>query len=96
MEDIENIILEINKTNNWENKIALIKNAKDMIKQESDKLDNLIETLDITKKVSLKKTNFDELTNEFEKTENIDNKIRIYQILNSYIVKLSNELFDKD
>jgi hypothetical protein len=95
MDEINNLVNEIEKTNNWNNKLELIKQVKQKIKEEDTKLSELEESLDEIKKVSLKKTNFDDLITEFEKTQDINEKIKIYQILNSYVCKVSNELFSQ-
>ncbi len=93
MEEINNIYEEIEKCNNWTKKIELISQLKIKIKDEEDIIDNKINSLDNLVKVSKKKINIDTLLEEYNLTKDLDRKIQIYQLLNSYVNKLSNELF---
>ena len=78
---------------------TIIKKIITQIDANAEAMKNLLieleESLDEIKKVSLKKTNFDDLITEFEKTQDINEKIKIYQLLNSYVCKVSNELFSQ-
>lgn len=93
MEEINNIYEEIEKCNNWTKKIELISQLKSKIKDEEEIINNKIDSLDNLVKVSKKKFNVDTLLEEYNLTKDLDRKIQIYQLLNSYVNKLSNELF---
>ncbi len=93
MEEINKIYDEIEKCNNWNTKIDLISQLKLKINDEEELVTNKINSLDNIIKVSKKKCNIDSLLEEFYSTKDLDKKIQIYQTLNSFINKISNDLF---
>ncbi len=93
MEEINKIYGEIEKCNNWNTKVELINELNNKITDEEQLINSKINSLDNLIKVSKKKCNVDSLLDEFDNTKDLDKKIQIYQTLNSYINKISNELF---
>ena len=71
-----------------------MKTTKEKINQEEIKLNLLLETLDDNIKINTKKINFDDLIENYNKSDIINDKIKLYQTMNSYINKLKNELFN--
>ena len=93
MEEINRLYDEIEKCNNWTTKLDLISQLKNKINEDEELINNKINSLDNLIKVSKKKCNVDLLLEEYNSTRELDKKIQIYQTLNSYINKLSNDLF---
>ena len=93
MEEIDNLYNEFEKCNNWNDKTILIDKINNKIIQEDENINKKIESLDNPTKVTKKKININELMDEFNKTKDLDKKILIYQNLNAFISKLTNELF---
>jgi hypothetical protein len=94
MDEINKLLIDIEKSNNWNNKVTLMKTTKEKINQEEIKLSLLLETLDDNIKINTKKINFDVLIEDYNKSDIITDKIKIYQTMNSYINKLKNELYN--
>lgn len=94
MDEINKLLVDIEKSNNWNNKVTLMKTTKEKINQEEIKLSLLLETLDDNIKINTKKINFDVLIEDYNKSYIITDKIKIYQTMNSYINKLKNELYN--
>jgi hypothetical protein len=94
MDEINKLLIDIEKSNNWNNKVILMKTTKEKINQEEIKLNLLLETLDDNIKINTKKINFDDLIENYNKSDIINDKIKLYQTMNSYINKLKNELFN--
>lgn len=93
MEEINRLYTEIEKCNNWNTKVELISELKNKIKDQEDLINNKIDSLDNLIKISKKKCNVDSLLDEYNTTKELDKKIQIYQTLNSYVTKISNDLF---
>lgn len=97
MDEITKLLVDIEKSNTWNNKIILMKTIKEKINQEEIKLSLLLETIDDnidTKKINTKKINFDNLIESYNESDIITEKIKIYQTMNSYINKLKTELYN--
>ncbi len=93
MEEINKLYEQLDSCDNWLEKLELIKNIKELIEIEENKINDLSLTIDNIKKVSKKKINLDNLIEEFHNTNDIEKKIQIYQIMNSYYNKINLELF---
>ncbi len=97
-----NKIIEINndidKTININEKIKLINNLNEMIETEKQNLnfllDNDIKNLKIKILPKYKKMSIDELEEEFEKCNNIHEKIIIYSAIDRYYSNIEEELFE--
>jgi coenzyme F420-reducing hydrogenase delta subunit len=94
MDKINELYDEFEKTDNWNERLKLINELNDKIIVEEEIINKKIQSLDDVIKITKKKLNIDELLNEFNDTSELDKKIQIYQNLNSFIIKLNNELFN--
>jgi hypothetical protein len=79
-------------------KIKLLKTLNEMIESEKTNLNSIIDNdLNINTKIKIplkyKKMTIDELENEFEKCNNINDKITIYKAINIYYKNIEEELF---
>jgi hypothetical protein len=92
MEEINILYDEIEKCNNWTTKLDLISQLKVKINDEEEIINNKISSVDNLIKISKKKCNVDLLLEEYNSTKDLDKKIQIYQTINSYINKISNDL----
>jgi hypothetical protein len=80
MEKINSIINIIENTNSLNEKITNINNLNILLKSEKTKLKNIILTLDtLESKKSTKYSDIDEIQKKFNKTDNIEKKIKLYQ-----------------
>lgn len=93
MNEINNLYDQIENCSIWNEKIKLIELINNKINEEELCIDNKIESLNNIIKITTKKVNVDDLINNFDKTINIEEKIIIYQNLNSLVNKLTNDLF---
>ena len=79
-------------------KIKLLKILNEMIESEKTNLNSIIDNdFNINMKIKIplkyKKMTIDELENEFEKCNNINDKITIYKAINIYYKNIEEELF---
>ncbi len=97
-----NKIIEINedidKTTNINEKIKLIKSLNEMIETEKQNLnfllDNDIKNLKIKILPKYKKMSIDELEEEFDKIDDINEKVSIYLAIDRYYTNIEEDLFD--
>ncbi len=102
MDKIIKLSEEIDQIPNINEKIKLIKTLNELIENEKTNLNNILSN-DITSSciktktpIKYKKMSIDELEEEFEKTNNINDKISIYVAINKYYTNIEEELFDMD
>lgn len=95
MNEINNLYNDFSSCDNWTVKLDLIKTLKQKINEEESIINSKIDNLDEIVKVSKKKLNLQTLIDDFDATDELDKKIQIYQQLNSFINKLTNELFSQ-
>ncbi len=97
MEEIEELYNKINKCENITEKIKMISLLDELIKNEKIKLTNLLEN-NLTNKVKIplkyKKMSIEELEEAFNNTNNIYDKIIIYNAINKAYNNIFDELFD--
>jgi histidyl-tRNA synthetase len=93
--NIEEEIKNLDKIINQNDKIKIIKNIKEKIKNEETKIDKLILSLDDDNDDILN-DNIDEIIYNLENFDNLNEKINNYHLLVSYINKLNDELFKKN
>lgn len=95
MTTIEKFEVRINnlyKIENWTEKLEEIKNIKQDIDNEYENLNETLTTLNEPIQTN-KKYSLDKIINDFENVS-LTKKIKFYQILNSQINDLENELFN--
>jgi hypothetical protein len=96
-ETIENDINQLDKIDNWSDKINKMKEIKEEIMNEQKQLKNLLDIVnkdDIDSKKSNK--NLDVLLSKFNEAKTIESKIKYYQLICSSIKNIEEELFTKD
>ena len=93
MDEIDKLHTQIDKCDNWNEKIKLIELINNKINEEEYVINKKLESLDDIIKITKKKVNIDELVDNFNKTQNIEEKILMYQNLNALVNKLNNDLF---
>lgn len=95
MTTIEKFEIRINdlyKIENWTEKLEEIKNIKQEIDNEYENLNGILKTLNDPIQTN-KRYSMDKIINDFENVS-LTKKIKYYQMLNSQINELENELFD--
>ncbi len=89
-----------NKSSLITDKIKLIKSLNEMIEIEKKNLNNILDNDIIASNlktkipIKYKKMSIDELEDEFEKCNNINEKILIYLAIDKYYSNIEEELFE--
>jgi hypothetical protein len=98
MDNIIELADKIDNLSNINDKIKLIKSLNEMIEIEKNKLNNILDNdiKNIKTKIPIKykKMSIDELEDEFEKCNNINEKILIYTAIDKYYSNIEEELFE--
>jgi hypothetical protein len=96
MDKIIELSDKIDNITNINDKIKLIKSLNEMIEIEKKNLNNIIDNNNIKTKIPIKykKMSIDELEEEFEKSNNINEKIIIYSAIDKYYSNIEEELFE--
>ena len=92
-EQLENRINDLNKIENWTEKIEEIKNIKQNIDSEYNNLNNILISLNEPSIQNNKKYSLDKIINEFNNVS-LTKKIKYYHILNNQIAELEQSLFN--
>ena len=95
---LEKEIQEIENIESWNEKVCSIKKIKENISIEQAKLNELINNIaknDLpTTKISKKKeVDIDALFNTFDETTNLEDKIKLYHMINNHINHIEKQLF---
>ena len=98
MDKIIELSEKIDNISNINDKIKLIKSLNEMIEIEKTNLNSIINNASniIKTKIPIKykKKTIDELEDEFEKCNNINDKILIYSAIDKYYSNIEEELFE--
>jgi hypothetical protein len=98
MDKIIELSDKIDNSSNMNDKIKLIKELNEMIEIEKKKLNNILDNdiKNIKTKIPIKykKMPIDELEDEFEKCNNINEKILIYFAIDKYYSNIEEDLFE--
>jgi hypothetical protein len=97
MDKIIELSDKIDTISNINDKIKLIKSLNEMIEIEKKNLNSINNASNIIKTkipIKYKKMSIDELENEFEKCNNINEKILIYSAIDKYYSNIEEELFE--
>jgi hypothetical protein len=101
MDKIIELSEEIDKISNINEKVKLIKTLNELIEYEKINLNKILNSDtktfgNIKTKIPIKykKMSIDELEDEFNKTNNINDKIVIYLAIDKYYTNIEEELFD--
>jgi len=100
-DNIKNLNIEvenIDSIENWNEKITKMKEIKEKISLEKQKISDLVNTIvknefkDENKKKK-NKIDLDSLLISFKNANTFEEKIKLYQLINSYINEIERELF---
>ena len=98
--ELDNIEKEINNLDDildWSSKIKKMKELKEQIITHRDKLNSFIEIInsgDIKKNKKKKDLSLDDLLKQFEETENIEEKVKLFNQIQYIIKENERELFE--
>jgi hypothetical protein len=91
----------LEEIDSWNEKINRMKEIKEEIVKEQMELTEIMnklltnDNIDENKKKKCKydKTDFDELVTKFNESTNINEKVKLYSLIDNYISKVEKELF---
>ena len=98
--ELDNIEKEINNLDDildWSSKIKKMKEVKEQIITQRNKLNSFIEIInsgDIKKNKKKKDLSLDDLLKQFEETENIEEKVKLFNLIQYIIKENERELFE--
>ena len=100
-EELEQEVDQLNQIENWEDRVVKMKELKLKIKDQQEKLGDLIGQIvsddlpnsNIKKK---KKPDLEKLIGEFNSTDSLEEKIKLFQMINYHIGNIEKELFADD
>jgi len=97
--DLEKEIDGLDEIKEWSKKMQKMKEIKEKINLQKHKINSLIENVNSNEIKKIKKSkkdlNLDELLNEFEICENVDDKVKLFNQIQSLIKDNELELFDE-
>ena len=97
LDDIEKEINNLDDILDWSSKIKKMKELKEQIITHRDKLNSFIEIInsgDIKKNKKKKDLSLDDLLKKFEETENIEEKVKLFNQIQYIIKENERELFE--
>ena len=97
LDDIEKEINNLDDILDWSSKIKKIKELKEQIIIHRNKLNSFIEIInsgDIKKNKKKKDLSLDDLLKQFEETENIEEKVKLFNQIQYIIKENERELFE--
>ena len=97
LDDIEKEINNLDDILDWSSKIKKMKELKEQIITHRDKLNSFIEIInsgDIKKNKKKKDLSLDDLLKQFEETENIEEKVKLFNQIQYIIKENERELFE--
>jgi hypothetical protein len=97
LDDIEKEINNLDDILDWSSKIKKMKELKEQIITHRDKLNSFIEIINsgnIKKNKKKKDLSLDDLLKQFEETENIEEKVKLFNQIQYIIKENEKELFE--
>jgi hypothetical protein len=97
LDDIEKEINNLDDILDWSSKIKKMKELKEQIITHRDKLNSFIEIInsgDVKKNKKKKDLSLDDLLKQFEETENIEEKVKLFNQIQYIIKENERELFE--
>jgi hypothetical protein len=94
--DLEKQIDKLEDIKEWDKKTNKMKELKEQIQIQKNKIEKLLETVnsgEVKKPKKEKELTFDELLKKFETSEDIDERIKIFNQIQLYIKDTELELF---
>jgi len=97
--DLEKEIDELDQIKEWSKKMQKMKDLKDKINLQKIKINSLMESVNSGEVKKIKRAkkdlSLDDLLNEFEICENVDDKVKIFNQIQSLIKDSELELFEE-
>lgn len=96
--DLEKEIESLDDIKDWSNKIKKMKELKEKIMTQRNKLNSFIETInsgEIKKMKKKKDVSLDDLLKEFEKADDIEEKVKLFNQIQFIIKENESELFEE-
>ena len=97
METIKKEIENLENINSWSDKMRMMKQIREQIKQEQNKmdllLDNIINDKQVKKKNKMSKKNMDELISEYNNIDNFDEKLKVFYMIKECMTEMESLLF---
>jgi hypothetical protein len=97
LDDIEKEINNLDDILDWSSKIKKMKELKEQIITHRDKLNSFIEIINsgnVKKNKKKKDLSLDDLLKQFEETENIEEKVKLFNQIQYIIKENEKELFE--
>jgi hypothetical protein len=97
LDDIEKEINNLDDILDWSSKIKKMKELKEQIITHRDKLNSFIEIINsgnVKKNKKKKDLSLDDLLKQFEETENIEDKVKLFNQIQYIIKENERELFE--
>ena len=97
LDDIEKEINNLDDILDWSSKIKKMKELKEQIITHRDKLNSFIEIINsshVKKNKKKKDLSLDDLLKQFEETENIEEKVKLFNQIQYIIKENERELFE--
>lgn len=98
---LENEVNELESIDNWNDKINKMKELKEKINEEQEKLNNLMSSIvknelvqDENKSSDTQDIDLDTLVQTFKNSENLDEKIKLYHLISANIKDTEKQLFE--
>jgi hypothetical protein len=88
---------QLESIENWSEKVNKMKEIKENIVTEQEKLNELINMIlknDVKKSDNkIKKIDLESIVNSFKTSENLDEKIKYYHLISSHVTEVEKQLF---
>jgi hypothetical protein len=97
LDDLEKEINNLDDILDWSSKIKKMKELKEQIITHRNKLNSFIEIInsgDVKKNKKKKDLSLDDLLKQFEETENIEEKVKLFNQIQYIIKENERELFE--
>lgn len=95
--EIDKEIEDLDNIKEWDDKINKMKDIKEKINNQRNKINKLIESInnnDIKKIKKKKNLSLQELLIEYESSEDLDEKVKLFGLIQTHISNIKTELFD--
>lgn len=98
MENIEVEIEKLDEIKDWSSKIKKMREIKETINYQKNKINNLIEMInsgDVKKLKKKSEMSIEDALYKFETCESLEDRIKLFNIIQNMMRDIENELFDE-
>jgi len=97
---LESQVNQLESIENWSERVEKMKELRELISQEQEKLSQLVSMVVKNESVQIegkkkKKQDLDNLVSNFKNATTIEEKIKLYHIINSHITDIEKQIFDE-